>query len=109
MVEIQEVDPLEVSRRLRAGESLRLVDVRERDEWAISRIEGAELRPLSEIRWWQHDIRPEGGPYVFYCHHGLRSRWACAQLARVGGKGLINMRGGIDLWSLTVDPDIPRY
>ena len=47
MIEIQEVDPLEVSRRLRAGESLRLVDVRERDEWAVCRIEGAELRPLS--------------------------------------------------------------
>jgi rhodanese-related sulfurtransferase len=46
---------------------------------------------------------------VVHCHHGGRSAKACAQLAAAGFTRVENLEGGIDAWSLTVDPDVPRY
>ena len=109
MATFEDLDCQEVKRRLDGGERLVLVDVREADEWDLCRIEGARLLPLSEIDRWAHALDPRGGPYVVYCHHGVRSRFACTRLAAAGLRGLINLRGGIDAWSQTVDPNVPTY
>ncbi len=103
-----DMEPREIARRLKAGEALTLIDIRERDEWDRCRVEGARLLPLSRIQAWQDDLL-DGGPYVLYCHHGVRSRWACTYLAQRGVRGLVNMAGGIDLWSKTVDSSVPTY
>lgn len=105
----EDLEPREIARRMQAREKLTLVDVRERDEWDRCRIEGARLLPLSRIQAWQDSLAPDDGPHVLYCHHGVRSRWACAYLAQRGMKGLVNMSGGIDLWSRSVDPSVPLY
>ncbi len=109
MARFDDVDCRELKRRLDAGERLVLLDIRERGEWERCRIEGARLVPLSEMDRWEHQLEPEGGPYVIYCHHGVRSRFACAKLAAAGLRGLINLEGGIDAWSRTVDPAVPTY
>lgn len=109
MARFEDVDGREIKRRLDAGERLVLLDIRERGEWALCRIEGARLVPLSKIDRWEHQLDPAGGPYVLYCHHGVRSRFACARLAGAGLRGLINLQGGIDAWSRTVDPGVPTY
>ena len=44
------MSPQDVKRKLEAGE-IRLVDIREPDEVESLRIEGAEIAPLSVIRW----------------------------------------------------------
>ena len=49
------MSPQDVKRKLEAGE-IRLVDIREPDEVESLRIEGAEIAPLSVIRW--QDFRP---------------------------------------------------
>ena len=98
-----------VRRRLSAGEKLVLIDVREPDEWTLCRLEGARLLPMSNMSDWEHLLDPRGGPYVIYCHHGIRSRFACQRLAAAGLRGLINMTGGIDAWSRRVDPSLPTY
>ena len=109
MAAFQEASPSQIKLRLDAGERMRLLDVRERGEWILCRIAGAQLLPLSEIRAWQERLPRDGGATVLYCHHGVRSRWACHYLASAGIEGLVNLEGGIDRWAQEVDPAVPRY
>jgi monothiol glutaredoxin len=46
---------------------------------------------------------------VFHCHHGMRSQRAAEQFVAQGFRSVYNLTGGIDAWSLDVDPDVPRY
>ncbi len=87
----------------------RLVDVRERDEWEICRIEGAELLPLSEFAERYVSVLGAGDTLVLLCHHGMRSANAQAFLKAKGFKKTINLSGGIDRWSVEVDPSVARY
>jgi adenylyltransferase/sulfurtransferase len=48
-------------------------------------------------------------PVVVHCHVGGRSARACEILSDWGLQKIENLRGGIEAWSLTVDPDVPRY
>lgn len=90
------------------GENFLLVDVREPWEHDAARIEDSLLIPLREIPG--NVSRLAGaGPIVLYCHHGIRSldaaEWLCAQ----GTGGARSMSGGIERWSVEVDPNVPRY
>ena len=103
------IEPAELKARLDRQEKLRLIDVREQNEWDYCRIDGGVFLPLSELHVWGPELKPDGGPYVIYCHHGVRSRHVCQVLAQNGVRDCINLIGGIDLWSQTVDPDVPVY
>jgi monothiol glutaredoxin len=46
---------------------------------------------------------------VFHCHHGGRSRAAAERFVAEGFRNVYNLRGGIDAWSLEIDPRVPRY
>jgi rhodanese-related sulfurtransferase len=106
---MKQLQPDEVQARLAAGEPLLLVDVREQDEWQFCRLPEAVLRPLSEIKRWEAELADHPGELVIYCHHGVRSARVCARLIALGHPGPINLAGGIDRWSLTVDVEVPRY
>jgi len=95
--------------RLRRDDFL-LLDVREPSEAALAKIEGARLLPLGELenRWGELTAWKERR-IVVHCHHGGRSARACALLQEKGFSQVSNLRGGIDEWSLTVDPAVPRY
>ena len=100
--------PSEVKERIDAGERVRIIDVREWDEYQMACIEQAELHPMSEIQsWWQ--TLPRDEELVIMCHHGARSAQVCMALSRAGFRRLTNMTGGIDAWSREVDADVPRY
>jgi len=88
--------------------ALVVLDVREPHEAAIARIEGARLIPLGELpgRLGELDGRTE---IVTLCHHGVRSLRALALLKGVGFAKVRSLQGGIDAWSVTVDPEVPRY
>lgn len=99
----------QVKAKLDQGESFRLIDVRESEEYAIARINGAELLPLSRAAEWIGTLDPNQ-EYVFFCHHGYRSAYVAAYLAsNLGFSRVANMVGGIEEWSLRIDPSIPRY
>lgn len=99
----------EVKEKLDRGDSFRLIDVREPNEHAVARIEGAELLPLSEAESWLATLAP-GEELVFFCHTGFRSQQVASYLSRQQGFGNVaNMLGGIEDWSLRVDPSVPRY
>ena len=102
------ITPREFGERVRGGEDFLLVDVREPEEYELARVDGARLLPLSLFNEWAPTLDPDR-PTVFICHHGIRSAQVCAYLARQGFEKLYNLAGGIDRWSLEVDPSVPRY
>lgn len=108
-----EVTPTEVHQRIKAREDLVLLDCRGMDEWQIARIDGAVLIPLGELERRADELETdEGGrtrSIVVHCHHGMRSMRAAAMLRGMGFTNVRSMAGGIDLWSLSVDPAIRRY
>ncbi len=90
------------------GERFLLVDVREPWEHDAARIEDSLLIPLREI---PGNISHLAGtePIVLYCHHGIRSLDAAAWLRSQGIGTARSMAGGIERWSVEVDPNVPRY
>jgi adenylyltransferase/sulfurtransferase len=86
-----------------------VVDVRETDEWAIAKIPTAELIPLSQFQnLASQELSPEE-EIVVYCHHGVRSARAQGYLKAQGYDKVLNLTGGIDAWTLQVDPAMKRY
>jgi len=107
---IPEVMAAEVKAALDRGEDLLLLDVRQPEEHALAQIEGARLLPLGsleerigELAAWR-DRR-----IVVTCHHGMRSLQAAQALRQRGFRRVESLGGGIEAWSLTVDPSVPRY
>jgi adenylyltransferase/sulfurtransferase len=92
------------------GDDFLLLDVRGPDEFETARIEGSVLLPLGELegRLGELDAWRERR-VVVYCHKGGRSARACQLLHRHGFTDVTNLSGGIEAWSLTVDPAVPRY
>lgn len=108
MVSFRTASPTELAKLIESGEQVRLIDVREPEEYEVARIEGAQLLPLSRFHEWAGSLNPEEA-IVFMCHHGVRSAQVCAVLAREGFSRVCNLAGGIDLWSIEVDKRVPRY
>ncbi|HLL74416.1 MAG TPA: rhodanese-like domain-containing protein [Pyrinomonadaceae bacterium] len=102
------ITPAGFAERAARGERVRLIDVREPEEFELARVEGAELLPLSRFSEWAAALDPEE-ELVVMCHHGIRSAHVCAVLARSGFTRLNNLAGGIDRWSTEVDGGVPRY
>jgi Rhodanese-related sulfurtransferase len=106
---MQEITATELKRRLDAGEDIQLIDVRQPNEHAYAKIEGAKLIPLSELMNRLDEIDPSKETVV-HCHLGGRSARAIDALQRAGFKGkLLNLKGGITAWSDEVDPSVPKY
>jgi adenylyltransferase/sulfurtransferase len=103
-----EIEPLDLKRRMDGGEDFLLVDVRNPDENVICRIQGAQLIPLRELPDSIHRL-DDSKTVVVHCHHGMRAAQAVQFLRSVGFRRVLNLRGGIDAWSLEVDPQVPRY
>jgi rhodanese-related sulfurtransferase len=103
-----EISPNEVAERFQAGEQIPLIDVRSREEWDAVHIPGSifftqELMQQILSEW------PKEQEFVFYCHHGFRSLDAASFFAGHGFRNAHTMTGGIDAWSVGVDPELPRY
>jgi rhodanese-related sulfurtransferase len=105
-----------VARRLAGGEPITLLDVREDDERALCRIapiHGAADHhvPIGQVPHRLDEIREaaRGRTLVVYCHHGIRSMVAARWLSTQGLDPVENLEGGIDAWSMHVDPAVPRY
>ena len=107
---IREVTPadLEAWRKDASRAAPLVVDVREPWEHEKARIDGATLIPMREIPARLSEL-PADRDIVVLCHHGARSAQVAAWLARNGLSRVHNLAGGIDAWSRTVDPAIPRY
>ncbi len=103
-----EILPLEVKQRLERGEKLMLVDVREPHEHAICRIEGSVLIPMGTIPANLQKLDTDED-VICFCHHGMRSMDVANWLRTQGVASARSMAGGIDRWSVEIDPKVPRY
>ena len=93
---------------------LTLVDVREEQELAIAPFpHPVKHLPLSEAQNWigtLNEFLPPTGPVVVLCHAGIRSwNFGCWLLEQQPAREVWNLEGGIDAWSVMVDPAVPRY
>jgi rhodanese-related sulfurtransferase len=103
-----QVSPGEVAQRLRSGEQLPLIDVRSREEWDAVHIDGATFF-TQELMQEMMSVWPKDREIIFVCHHGIRSLDAASYFAGHGFQHVRSMTGGIDAWSVEVDPDLSRY
>ena len=104
-----EIRPQELAEKLRRGERVYLLDVRNEWEHQLARLADQALIPLQELPERLDEVRPEGALLVAYCHHGVRSLSGAALLRQAGFAEAVSLAGGIDLWSQVIDPSVPRY
>ena len=106
-----EVTPLEIKQRLASGELLRLIDVREPAEFAIAKIQGAQLIPMGSVpaELQRLEAAADSSALIVFCHHGMRSLQVVNWLRQNGVDNCQSMAGGIELWSTSVDSAVPRY
>jgi molybdopterin/thiamine biosynthesis adenylyltransferase/rhodanese-related sulfurtransferase len=104
---ISQISPIELKRRLDAGEDLFVLDVREPHEYQIANL-GAKLIPLGDLPARVNELN-SSREIVVHCKSGGRSQKAAEFLAQSGFKKLHNLAGGINAWSTEVDPKVAKY
>jgi monothiol glutaredoxin len=105
---IRQLSAPELKAFIDGGQSIELFDVRTEEERALAKIERSRLLDQQGFDYLQSLDR--GTPIVFHCHHGVRSQSAAEYcLHEQGFRNLYNLQGGIDAWSVLVDPSVPRY
>ena len=105
---MQQMTVQDLSEQIEAGIAPIIIDVREPYEYQHARIEGSVLKPLGEIYQWARELDKDQA-YVLMCHTGARSYQAAFMLERMGFKQVANLVGGIDDWTMRIDPSVPRY
>lgn len=92
------------------GKKVYLLDVRHPAEHQFAALENSVLIPLHDLPSALDEVQPEAGvPVVVYCHHGIRSLSGAAILENAGFPPVYSLEGGLDAWSVKIDPSIPRY
>lgn len=100
---------MEEARELLAGDAPpQLLDCRQPFELGLCRLDGAAHIPLMEIPERALGELDRDRPVLVFCHAGVRSINAAVMLEQLGFTAM-SMRGGIDAWSVRIDPTVPRY
>ena len=103
-----EITSVDLKKRLDRGDALKIVDVREPNEYQINRIPGSILIPLGDVPKRYSELDPEA-EIVVHCKMGGRSAKAADFLRSVGFKRVLNLKGGILDWVDKDDPSQPKY
>ncbi len=105
--EILQITVKELKRRIDAGENPYILDVREPWEYAIAQI-GGRLIPQNEVPQRIAEIDRER-EVIVHCHSGIRSQRVAEFLKQSGFPRVANLAGGINAWSVEIDPKVPKY
>jgi len=106
---MEEITPTELKNRLEEGDDIQIVDVRENNEVAISRLPNSIHIPMAQVLARMNEIDPNRETVV-HCKMGGRSARVIDALQRSGFTGkLMNLKGGIIGWSNEVDPTVAKY
>jgi molybdopterin/thiamine biosynthesis adenylyltransferase/rhodanese-related sulfurtransferase/molybdopterin converting factor small subunit len=103
-----EITSVELKKRLDRGDAIKIVDVREPNEYQINRIPGSQLIPLGDIPKRFEELN-KNDELVVQCKSGARSAKAADFLRSVGFTRVLNLKGGILDWVDKVDPSQPKY
>ena len=106
-----EISVQEAQRQLaESGARIRLIDVRDDEEFAFNRLPGAQQIALSVFaQEAPAKLADKDASILVYCHHGMRSLRAVHHLRERGYSKATSIAGGIDQWSAEIDATIPRY
>jgi rhodanese-related sulfurtransferase len=105
-----DIDVRTTKEMLDRGEKFVLLDCREPNEVATAKIAGSVHIPMRDIPARLAELEAhKAGRVVVHCHHGGRSLRVTNFLREQGFEQAQNMAGGIDAWSLEIDPSVPRY
>ena len=103
-----EITPVELKKKLDAGETPFILDVREPNEYQINRIAGSTLIPLGELPRRYQEL-PRYREIIAQCKMGGRSAKAYEMLKQAGFRKIKNLKGGITAWADQVDRSMPKY
>jgi len=87
---------------------IKVIDVREADEWQIAKVAGTTLVPLSQLPQRFTELDPNTQLYL-HCKAGKRSLKALEFLRQQGFKYVKSVKGGIDAWSDQIDHGVAKY
>jgi rhodanese-related sulfurtransferase len=102
------ISPKELAGLLQQDKSVKLVDVRSREEFEAVHIEGSVLLSQDVMR----ELMASGSntnPVVVVDHVGKNGLDAAAYFMGHGLQNVRCLRGGIDAWAQEVDPKLRRY
>ena len=88
--------------------NIKVVDVRDLDEYQIAHIKGVPQIPLGSLPQRFTELDPNQEIYL-HCKSGIRSMKALKFLREQGFKHLKSVKGGISAWSNEIDPSVPKY
>jgi adenylyltransferase/sulfurtransferase len=88
--------------------AIKVIDVREPDEYQIAHVDGVPLYPLSVLPQRFTELDPNQHLYI-HCKSGVRSMKALHFLRGQGFKYLKSVKGGINAWSDEIDHAVPKY
>jgi rhodanese-related sulfurtransferase len=104
-----EITAQEVVQRLQQPNPPLLLDVRELWEFETAHIENSLLMPMGDVPSRAHAELDPDEPIIVLCHHGARSLNVTMWMRGQGFEQVQSLAGGIDGWSRSIDPAIPRY
>ena len=105
-----EIDCATTKQRLDAHDDFCFIDCREPSEYETCHIAGATLLPMSELTTRVAELEPhKHREIIVHCHHGGRSLRVANWLRKNGFEKARSLAGGIEQWSLEIDPSVPRY
>jgi len=102
------IDPPALAGAMKGAAAPVLVDVRSREEFDAVSIPGAVFMTQN----WMRELMGEADrekALVFYDHLGEHVLETVSYFAGHGFCNVRGLRGGIEAWSLQVDPQMPRY
>jgi rhodanese-related sulfurtransferase len=105
---LSEISVQDLSKRMAEPQPPVVLDVREPQELAVARFPGALEIPMQSVPSRLDELDRSAEIFVL-CHHGMRSAHVADYLVDQGFTRIGNVTGGIDAWSLFVDPSVPRY
>jgi monothiol glutaredoxin len=104
---VKSIDVKELKQRMAEDAALVLLDVRSQEERDRAIITGSKLLDRAGQQYVLG--LDKATPLYFHCHHGQRSQQAAAYFLSQGFSNVHNVSGGIDAWSIEIDPKVPRY
>ncbi len=106
-----ELSPADLQKRMASGDRIRVIDVREPEEYALSHLPCSELIPMQSVpaQVQKLEAMADEEELAVLCHHGVRSLNVVVWLRQRGIENCFSVSGGIDRWSREIDAAIPRY
>jgi monothiol glutaredoxin len=104
---VEQMNVSTLNANIESGEPVYLFDVRDPEERTKAQIEAAV--PFDAAAEQLIETLPKDTPLLFHCHGGGRSQVVAERYRLRGFVNVYNLAGGIEAWSLQVDPTVPRY